>query len=150
MNKQTETNQESERPAAESLDYTYSAPAEAERGEPESVKRRYTEQKGDSGKADKLCATDKKIGRIPLTVGVCLGILGALILGVGMTTVLEWNGAVLGTVICIAGIAVFAAAFPVYGYLLARNKRRYGGQTVEPSDENGNDGVNRPEQRKDE
>lgn len=80
-------------------------------------------------------APNDKVKRIPLIVGVCLGVLGALLLGVGMTAILEWNGAVLGRVICMIGAATFAAAFPAYKYLLCHSKRKCGEQTMKLCDE---------------
>lgn len=119
----------------EQFEYSYSAPTEEERKDTEDVKRQYEPAPKDGRVIGELRALDKKVRRLPLVIGWVMGVVGTLILGIGMTVTLEWNSMVWGTVVGVVGIAVFAAAYPVYKALLKIGKRKYGERITELSNE---------------
>lgn len=119
----------------EKFDYTYSAPTESERREIESIKKQYTVAPEEESPLENLRNLNKRVTRPPFIAGVLLGIAGTLILGLGMAMVMEWNYMAWGIVVGLLGVAIVAAAYPVYRAVLRRNKRKYGRQIVRLSDE---------------
>ncbi|MDE7330496.1 MAG: hypothetical protein K2N30_05385 [Clostridia bacterium] len=119
----------------EKFDYTYSAPTELQRREIESIKKQYEEKPQTESKLERLRKLNARVTRPPLIVGVALGVIGTLIMGLGITMVLEWSVTVWGVVVGIAGVAVIASAYPVYKTILKRNKKIFGRQIIDLSNE---------------
>lgn len=117
------------------FDFSYAAPSEQERREIESIKRQYMPALKKEDKLDKLRGLNKKVVQPPSIMGLIAGILGTLIMGIGMTMVLEWGIIAWGITVGIIGIAIAAAAYPIYRTVLRRNKRKYGQKIIELSDE---------------
>lgn len=117
------------------FDFSYVAPSEQERREIESIKRQYVPTLKKEDKLDELRDLNKKVVQPPSIIGLTVGILGTLIMGVGMTMVLEWGNLAWGITVGIIGTAIAAASYPVYRALLGRNKRKYGQKIIELSDE---------------
>lgn len=117
------------------FDFSYTAPTEAERREIESIKRQYAPQTKEADKLEILRALNKKVTRLPAVLGWALGVAGTLIMGVGMTMVLEWEMMLWGVVAGVLGVAVAAVAYPVRSALLRRNKQKYGARILQLSDE---------------
>lgn len=117
------------------FDYTYSAPTESERREIEDIKKQYAAAPEKEDKLEMLRRMNKRVTQPPLIVALIIGIAGTLVMGLGMTMVLEWNILVWGVVVGLAGVAIAAVAYPVYKAFLHRNKRKYGARIIELSDE---------------
>lgn len=117
------------------FDFSYAAPSEQERREIESIKRQYMPTLKKEDKLDELRGLNKKVVQPPSIIGLTVGILGTLIMGIGITMVLEWSIIVWGIAVGIIGAAIAAAAYPIYRAALGRNKRKYGQKIVELSDE---------------
>lgn len=117
------------------FDFSYSAPTEAERREIESIKKQYTAGAQKEDKLETLRKLNKKVTRPPRIVGLTAGIVGTLIMGLGMTMVLEWSVTVWGVIVGALGVAIIAAAYPLYRAILGRNKGKYGGQIIDLSNE---------------
>lgn len=117
------------------FNYTYSAPTENERREIESIKRQYLPVQHKEDKIENLRNLNKRVTQPPVIIGLTIGIIGILVMGLGMTMVLEWSINVWGVIVGIIGIAVAAAAYPVYRTVLNRNKKKYGQRIIELSDE---------------
>ena len=117
------------------FNYTYSAPNENERREIESIKKQYAPAADGENKLERLRSLNKRVNQPPLILAVVIGVIGTLIMGFGMTMVLEWNCTVWGAVVGVFGVAFAAAAYPIRRALLQRNKRKYGQQIIELSNE---------------
>lgn len=117
------------------FDFTYAAPSEQERREIESIKRQYMPTLKKEDKLDELRELNKKVVQPPSIIGLTVGILGTIIMGIGMTMVFEWGIIAWGITVGIIGVAIAAAAYPVYRSILGRNKRMYGQKIIELSDE---------------
>lgn len=128
------------------FDYVYSAPTENERREIESIRKQYmpTQQKED--KLETLRKLNNRVTQPPMIFGLTTGIIGTLVMGLGITMVLEWSVIVWGVIVGLAGIAIISIAYPVYRAVLKRNKKKYGQQIIELSNQllNGED-INRRE-----
>lgn len=124
------------------FNYSYSALNEEERREIESIKKQYISSPKKEDKLQTLRDLNKRVNRLPLIISITIGIAGMLVFGLGMAMVLEWNIIVWGVIAGVLGAAIAAAAYPVYRAVLKRNKRRYGQQIIDLSNEllNVNDG----------
>lgn len=122
-----------------SFEYTYAA---EEREEILKIREKYeastrTHEESDVAKLRRLdSAVKKKASGLPIT----LGIVGVLVLGLGMSLVMSELGetipysASIGIGIGIVGIALCAAAYPVYSALLKREKRKAAPEIIELAD----------------
>ncbi|MGN1419512.1 MAG: hypothetical protein ACI4W6_09300 [Acutalibacteraceae bacterium] len=87
-------------------------------------------------KEDEIIALDRKVGKISSVWALCVGIIGALILGVGMCLTMVWKSYfALGIVIGIIGIAVVSAAFPIYKSQTAKQRKKVMPQIMKLSEE---------------
>lgn len=117
------------------FDFSYSAPTEEERREIESIKRQYTPAPEKEEKLEKLRSLNNKVTKPPMVAGISIGIAGALIMGLGMTMVIEWDIMLWGVIVGVLGLAVAGVAYPIYRAILQRNKNKYGQKILELSDE---------------
>lgn len=117
------------------FEYTYTAPTESERREIESIKKQYETPQKQQSKLDELRELNRRVTLAPKIFGWIAGAAGVLLFGWGMALVMEWNTLVFGIPVGIAGAAVAAVAYPVYRALLRRNKKKYGRQILELSNQ---------------
>lgn len=116
------------------FNYTYSAPTEAERKEIASIKKHYETPTGES-KLERLRRLDAKVKNGANIAALVVGTVGCLIFGAGMAMVLEFNELVWGIILSAAGIAPIAAAYPLYSFVLKKNKKKYGAEILKLSQE---------------
>ena len=119
----------------EKFTYTYTAPTESERREINDIKRRYMPKSEYETKLEQLKTADARFRRVPLAIGVALGVIGTLVFGLGLTFALEWKNYLAGALISLAGIIVIALAYPVYGVLFKRNKKKHGEEILKLTSE---------------
>lgn len=117
------------------FDFSYAAPSEQERREIESIKRQYTPASKKEDKLEELRNLNKKTVKPPLIIGMTIGIFGTLIMGLGMTMVLEWDIMAWGVTVGIIGAAIAAVSYPIYRAVLGKNKRKYGQKIIELANE---------------
>lgn len=82
----------------------------------------------------------KELNRLSLksgrTTAVVIGILSALVMGAGMSMVMEWkNLFVLGIAIGVVGMIGCLVAYPIYRSVTARKKALYAPQIIQLSNE---------------
>ena len=120
-----------------SFEYTYSA---QRKQEVEEIRRAYLPKEED--KMEQL----RRLHAIPTqkaqAVSLVIGIIGALILGTGMSLCLTELGAalgnlamVLGIVVGIVGIVLAGLAYPVYHRTLKKERERIASEIITISDE---------------
>ena len=121
----------------ESFSYTYSAKEQAEL---ENIRKKYLPKEAD--KMEEL----RRLDRIPYQKAqvwsLCLGIIGALILGTGMSLAMTELGAALGNAAMVVGIAVgvvglvmVGLAYPAYNYTLKKQREKIAPEILRLSDE---------------
>ena len=117
--------------------YTYVALTEEERAKVNSIKQDYLpkEEQSQESKMQKLLALDAKVKNPPVIIGLVLGIVGTLIFGLGLTTVLEWDNLILGIIISAVGVLPMLIAYPAYKIVLKNGKKKYGKEIVKLSEE---------------
>ena len=120
-----------------SFEYTYSAQRQQEVQE---IRRQYLLKEED--KLDTL----RRLHAIPTqkaqAASLAVGIIGALILGTGMSLCMTDIGAalgdlawILGIVIGIAGMVLVAAAYPIHNRVLEKERERIAPEILRLSDE---------------
>lgn len=117
------------------FDYTYSAPTENERREIESIKKQYEFAPKQESKLGELRKLNQRVICPPRIAALTTGIIGALVMGAGMAMIMECNLMVWGVIVGVSGIAIAAAAYPLYRAVLKKNKRKYGRQIIGLSNE---------------
>lgn len=116
----------------DTFEYTYSA---KEQEELKRIRAKYLPQEED--KMTQLRRLDASVTPKASTAALIVGILGALTMGIGMCCAMVWMGVwfVPGIVIGLAGIALIAAAYPVYQHVLRRERKRIAPQIIRLTDE---------------
>ena len=115
-----------------SFQYTYSA---AQRAEVEAIRKKYLPPEED--KMEQLRRLDRSAAGKGTILSLVVGILGALIMGVGMCCTMVWAGVwfVPGILIGLAGIALICCAYPLYLRVTARERQRIAPEILRLTDE---------------
>ena len=117
------------------FEYNYSAPTEAERREIASIRRQYETKSEKQIKLDRIRRLDSFVQNFSVILSLVIGVMGALIFGLGMAMILVWDITVFGVIVCIVGAVPMAASYPVYTITLRRNKEKYGEEILRLSEE---------------
>jgi len=121
----------------ENFSYTYSA---QQRKEVEAIRNKYMPQQED--KMEQL----RRLHAIPTqkaqAASLAVGIIGALIMGTGMSIAMTDIGTVLGSLAMVLGIAVgiagmvlVALAYPLYNRVLKKERERIAPEILRLTDE---------------
>lgn len=121
----------------QSFEYTYSP---QQRQEVENIRRKYLPREED--KMERLRKLHYSASRKAQTWSIILGVIGALLLGTGMSLFLTELGAALGNLSMVIGIAaglagmvLAALAYPVYNKLLKAERERIAPEILRLTDE---------------
>lgn len=116
----------------ETFQYTYSA---KEQEELKRIREKYLPQEAD--KMEQLRRLDKSVTKKGTIVALVVGILGALILGVGMCCAMVWQGAwfIPGIIIGIIGIGLVSLAYPLYNHITRKERERIAPEILRLTDE---------------
>jgi len=122
----------------ETFSYTYSA---RQQEEIKSIRKKYMPPQED--KLEQLRRLHNSATRRAQSCALTLGILGALIMGSGMSLVMSDIGNILGItnallwgiVIGLAGMIPVVMAYPAYRRVLERQRRRIAPEVIRLSDE---------------
>lgn len=114
----------------EKFEYTYSAKQQVEL---ETIRKKYLPEK--ETKMDKLRRLDKSVTRPGTIISIIIGIAGTLIMGLGMCMCLEWQQFVLGIIFGLLGIAILAAAYPVFNKITQKQKEKIAPEILKLTEE---------------
>lgn len=117
------------------FNFKYTAPTEEERKEIDSIRRQYAPQNQEETKLERLRRLDSLVKNTAVIWALCLGIVGLLIFGIGLTMILEWSIWFWGIVLMVVGSVPIAMAYPVYTAILKKYKARYGEEILRLSEE---------------
>ncbi len=106
---------------SENFNYSYSAERQAE---VEAIRKKYLPKEEQEKKMAELRRLDASVGTPGLIASMALGILSALIFGVGMCCFLVWGLWALGAILCIVGVIGMLVAPWLYRKLLERQKEK--------------------------
>ena len=103
------------------FNYTYSAKEQAEL---EKIRKKYMPIEQD--KLSYIKKLDKSVGNKATMWSIVIGVIGALIMGTGMSIcmVASKSFMVLGIVIGLIGMGIVAVAYPVYTRILKREREK--------------------------
>lgn len=121
----------------EGFHFTYSA---AQQQEIETIRKKYLPQEED--KMEQLRKLHNSTSRKAQGWSIALGVIGALILGTGMSLAMTELGTLLkdvampaGIVIGVFGMILAALAYPVYNRILQKERRRIAPQILRLTEE---------------
>jgi len=117
------------------FEFKYVAPTSEERKEIESIRSNYITQTKSMDKITYLRRLNSRVKNIPAIVSLIVGVLGALIFGLGMTMVLEWSHVVWGVIVGAIGVIPMLISYPIYVRLINNLKSKYAEEIIKISDE---------------
>lgn len=130
----TENNQEKE-----GFRYTYSADEQAEL---RAIREKYTEREQREAPLETVRRLDASVTQAAQTASLIIGILGALILGFGMSVIMTDLLALaaltrffIGIPLGIVGAILCALAYPVYRRVYARCRKRVASEILRLTEE---------------
>lgn len=104
---------------SENFNYTYSAERQSEI---DAIRKKYLPREEQENKMEQLRKLDASVGTRALIASMALGILSALVFGVGMCCFLVWSLWVLGAILCVIGVVGMLVAPWLYRRLVEKRK----------------------------
>ena len=104
---------------SENFNYTYSAERQSEI---DAIRKKYLPQNEQEDKLAQLRKLDASVGTPGLIASMALGIVSALVFGVGMCCFLVWSLWVLGALLCVIGVVGMLVAPWLYSRLVEKRK----------------------------
>ncbi|MBQ8502938.1 MAG: hypothetical protein IJ491_01530 [Clostridia bacterium] len=95
------------------------------------IKEKYITAPTEKSDIEKLKELDRKAEIPGQVVSLILGITGLLMLGGGMSLILENITFLAGIILGVAGIIVMIPAYPVYKSLTKKNRKKIAAQVLE-------------------
>lgn len=116
----------------DSFQYTYSA---EEQAEIQKIRSNYVPK--EETKMDQLKRLHASSTQKATLYALIVGIVGALILGTGMSCCMVWTKTMLipGIIIGLVGIAIVSVAYPVYNRVLKTERERIAPEVLRLTDE---------------
>ena len=116
----------------ETFSYTYSA---EQQEEIKKIREKY-ETKG-TDKMEQLRRLDESVTKKGTVLSLVLGIIGALIMGTGMSLCMVWTDTmpIPGIVIGVIGIAAVSLAYPVYNFITRKEREKIAPEILRLTDE---------------
>lgn len=115
----------------ETFTYTYSA---KQQEEIQNIRKKYLPTED---KMEQLRRLDRSAAKKGTLVSVTVGVISALVLGVGMCCTMVWAGPwfIPGVVIGLLGIAGVAAAYPLYIRITKKERERLAPEILKLTEE---------------
>lgn len=115
-----------------SFEYTYSAPQQEEL---RKIREKYLPKEED--KMEQLRRLDRSAAQKGTVWSLVVGILGALVMGAGMSCCMVWTATLLipGIIIGIVGMIGVALAYPVYARITAKEREKIAPEIIRLTDE---------------
>lgn len=116
----------------ETFTYSYSSKQQEEIN---SIRRKYMPKEDD--KMEKLRRLDASVTNKGMIASLSVGIISALVLGIGMCCTMLWADRffIVGIIVGIIGIAGVASAFPIYNHITKKERKKIAPQILELTDE---------------
>ncbi len=131
-----------ERQKNESFNYTYSA---KQQEEIKSIRDKYVAPEEKEDKMTRLRRLDESVTKKATVASLVAGIVGALIMGIGMSLVMTEFSEILGLhrelampvgiIIGFAGIILVCMAYPVYNFILRKQREKIAPEIIRLTDE---------------
>ena len=116
----------------EGFSYTYSA---KEQMEIKNIRQKYIPKEVD--KMEQLRKLDQSATQKGMMVSITVGVIGALILGIGMCCTMVWPGVwfIPGIIIGMFGIAMVSLAYPLYNHITKKEREKIAPEIIRLTDE---------------
>ncbi len=124
------------------FNYTYSA---KEQEEIRNIRKRYVAPEKTEDKMEQLRRLDAAVTQKATVVSLVFGVIGALILGTGMSLAMTEIGEILGLqgatamlvgiLIGIIGIVLVCVAYPVYNRIIKKEREKIAPEIIRLTDE---------------
>ncbi|MGN1119644.1 MAG: hypothetical protein ACI4Q4_04755 [Oscillospiraceae bacterium] len=116
----------------ETFSYTYSA---KQQEEIKKIREKYAPKEAD--KMDRLRRLDESVSRKGTVISLAIGIIGALVMGFGMSCCMVWTDILfaVGIVVGIVGIALVCAAYPIYNFVIKKERAKIAPEIIRLTDE---------------
>lgn len=106
---------------SENFHYSYSA---EKQNEIEAIRKKYLPREEQEDKLEQLRRLDAGVTTPGTIAAMALGIVSALVFGVGMCCFLVWNRFALGALLCMVGVVGMLAAPWLYRRLVEKRKQQ--------------------------
>ena len=112
--------------------FNYSA---KQQKEVEQIREKYMPRK--ENKLDEIRKLDEGVGVKATTITIIIGIISSLILGVGMCCTMVWQDTMFlpGVVIGIIGLLGIGITYPVYNFIIKKERSKIAEQIIKLSNE---------------
>ena len=117
---------------SESFNYSYSAERQAE---VEAIRKKYLPPEEQEDKLAQLRKLDASVGTPAMIASLALGIVSALIFGVGMCCFLLWSQWLLGAISCLVGVVGMLFAPQLYSRLVKQRREKIAPEILRLTDE---------------
>lgn len=116
----------------ESFRYTYSA---KEQEEIKKIREKYIPK--EENKMEQLRRLDQEVTRKGTSYSILIGVIGSLLLGLGMSCIMVWQGIwfIPGIIIGVIGMAIVAAAYPVYNIVTKQEREKIAPEIIRLTEE---------------
>lgn len=116
----------------ETFSYTYSA---KQQEEIKKIREKYAPKEAD--KMEQLRRLDESVTKKGTVISLIVGIIGALVMGFGMSCCMVWADKffVLGIIVGIIGIALVCAAYPIYNFVVKKEREKIAPEILRLTDE---------------
>lgn len=116
----------------ESFSYTYSA---GQQEEIKKIREKYAPKEAD--KMEQLRHLDESVTKKGTIVSLILGIIGALVMGTGMSCCMVWTDTMLlpGIIIGVIGMVAVCLAYPVYNHITKKEREKIAPEILRLTDE---------------
>ena len=118
----------------QSFQYSYSAKRQKEI---EDIRKKYLPKEED--KLETLKRLDREAEKPGTMAAIIVGVIGALLLGIGMCCTMVWGSSmrifVLGVIVGIIGIGLVSVAYPLYKKVTKKQREKIAGQILALSEE---------------
>ena len=104
---------------SDNFEYTYSA---EQQSEIDAIRKKYLLPEEQEDKLEQLRKLDASVGTRALIASMALGIVSALVFGVGMCYFLVWSLWVPGALLCVIGVVGMLVAPWLYRRLVEKRK----------------------------
>lgn len=114
------------------FNYTYSA---KQQEEVKRIRNKYMPREED--KMERLRKLDEGVTQKAMTISLIIGVISAIILGIGMCCCMVWGEVLFipGIIIGLVGIAGVSLAYPVYAYVLKKEREKIAPEILRLTDE---------------
>lgn len=110
--------------------YSYSSKQQNEINE---IRNKYIPKQ--TNKIDLIKKLDNKVTQKATMYSLISGVTGTLIFGIGMSCCMVWNKNLIGIIVGILGIILISISYPLYNFVLKRERKRIAPQMLKLTDE---------------